>query len=543
MAKRGATSELNHNNWDDEEEPEEAGVFIQADKETLQNRVIKKAKRRGIAEDSGSKGAFSGFGGLTGGVTKANTFSGFGAPGKSTFGTLQGFKTNPASGEATKLTFGTSSTPVQPSNGSKEQSTTGVGKSGGGKGSGDWKDSPAYFSFLKALNLSVLAWIKQHVEENPYIILTPIFKDYEQYLLKQEKEAGSALTGGFSSTSAKKDVEPSKNSDNVTLPTQSDSKKESPEADVQKPTSAFSGSGSANTLKGFSFGSTSAAPFKFGDSSKTSPSKTTSLNEKSGVSSVVDSSPTAASVTSSGFSFGLSSSIAASKPLFSFGTSSSTPATSSGLSFGTSSTPASSSGFSFGTSSTPATSSGFSFGTSSTMATSGFSFGTSSTSATTTGFSFGASSSQATTSGAGSSNGANDDDDYVPPKPEVREIKENDALYTKRCKLYFQRNDQWVDKGVGNLHLKPVSDNKTQILVRADTNLGNILLNVMLSQSLPVSRQGKNNVLIVCVPNPPLDSKASEDDQNKPVPMLVRVKTGEDADELFEKINERKKLL
>ena len=47
-AKRSATSELNHDNWDDEVEAEDAGKFAQADENTLKGRVIKKAKRRGI---------------------------------------------------------------------------------------------------------------------------------------------------------------------------------------------------------------------------------------------------------------------------------------------------------------------------------------------------------------------------------------------------------------------------------------------------------------------------------------------------------------
>ena len=46
--KRSATSELNHDNWDEDVEPEEAGKFSQADENTLKGRVIKKAKRRGI---------------------------------------------------------------------------------------------------------------------------------------------------------------------------------------------------------------------------------------------------------------------------------------------------------------------------------------------------------------------------------------------------------------------------------------------------------------------------------------------------------------
>ena len=48
MAKRNANTELNHDNWNEEEEPQEAGVFVQADNKTMEGRVIKKAKRCGI---------------------------------------------------------------------------------------------------------------------------------------------------------------------------------------------------------------------------------------------------------------------------------------------------------------------------------------------------------------------------------------------------------------------------------------------------------------------------------------------------------------
>ena len=66
---------------------------------------------------------------------------------------------------------------------------------------------------------------------------------------------------------------------------------------------------------------------------------------------------------------------------------------------------------------------------------------------------------------------------------------------------------------------------------------GNILLNILLSPSMPMKRQGKNNVFLVCVPNPPIDPKKTSSD---PTPMLIRVKTGEDADELLAKLEELK---
>jgi len=48
-AKRTANSDLNHDNWDNEDEAEEAGTFAVANPEVLKDRVIKKAKRRGVA--------------------------------------------------------------------------------------------------------------------------------------------------------------------------------------------------------------------------------------------------------------------------------------------------------------------------------------------------------------------------------------------------------------------------------------------------------------------------------------------------------------
>ncbi len=46
--KRAPTTVLNHDNWDEEVESEEPGVFTPADSETIKGRVIKKAKRRGL---------------------------------------------------------------------------------------------------------------------------------------------------------------------------------------------------------------------------------------------------------------------------------------------------------------------------------------------------------------------------------------------------------------------------------------------------------------------------------------------------------------
>lgn len=44
--KRTATSDLNHENWDKEDDPEDAGTFQRADENSLKKRIIKTARRR-----------------------------------------------------------------------------------------------------------------------------------------------------------------------------------------------------------------------------------------------------------------------------------------------------------------------------------------------------------------------------------------------------------------------------------------------------------------------------------------------------------------
>uniref|UniRef100_A0A8C2HF22 Nuclear pore complex protein Nup50 n=2 Tax=Cyprinus carpio TaxID=7962 RepID=A0A8C2HF22_CYPCA len=130
----------------------------------------------------------------------------------------------------------------------------------------------------------------------------------------------------------------------------------------------------------------------------------------------------------------------------------------------------------------------------------------------------------------------NGEESEEPPVPVVKEIKEKDAFYSKKCKLFYKKDGEFKEKGVGTLHLKMVAESKLQLLVRADTNLGNILLNIMVPSSMPCSRTGKNNVMVVCVPNPPVDDK----NPSTPVPLLIRVKTAEDADELHQILQEKK---
>jgi len=55
-----------------------------------------------------------------------------------------------------------------------------------------------------------------------------------------------------------------------------------------------------------------------------------------------------------------------------------------------------------------------------------------------------------------------------------------------------------------------------------------------MTEDIPLERVGKNNVMLICLPNPPIDPKADPE----PVTFLIRVKTAEDADELKDKLAE-----
>lgn len=127
----------------------------------------------------------------------------------------------------------------------------------------------------------------------------------------------------------------------------------------------------------------------------------------------------------------------------------------------------------------------------------------------------------------------NEGNEDEPPKVEFTPVVESESIYSKRCKVFVKSDSDYGNRGTGTLYLKSVQDNKIQLIVRADTNLGNILLNILLTASVPVKRLGKNNVMLICIPTPESDPK--------PTSVLVRVKTEEEADELLAEIQKHQK--
>ncbi|XP_063704848.1 nuclear pore complex protein Nup50 [Culicoides brevitarsis] len=418
MAKRGATKELNHDNWNDEEEPEEAGTMARASKNELEKRVIIKAKRRNATETDGKKSAFAGFAGF--GAVAAK-------PPASTFSFL------------TKSPAATTTTPS--TDDKKKENGNGV---------------DTYSADIKKLNSDFAKWIQKCVDNNPLCNLTPIFEDYKKYLKeieseKDKKQQNSTTSAPISFGAVKDDKKPE-----TSLPA-------------------------------------AASTFKFGDASTTTKPATST------------------------FSFGnaLSSSSSAPKtdtaPKFSFGSSASA----------TTATPAATTTSPLA--SEPAKAPVFSgFGT--LGGSKPFSFGTSSTP-----FSFGGVTQAAADKKDDVKEEEGDDEDQ-PPKVEFTPVVEEDSIYSKRCKVFVKVDKEFKDRGVGTLYIKSVEDGaKTQVIVRADTSLGNLLLNMLLTKETPTSRTGKNNVMVGTVVD------------GKPTSVLLRVKTGEDADELLATLEKNKK--
>ena len=117
-------------------------------------------------------------------------------------------------------------------------------------------------------------------------------------------------------------------------------------------------------------------------------------------------------------------------------------------------------------------------------------------------------------------------------------IVEDDAFYQIRSKLFFKKGAQWQELGTGMLYLKP-SGEKVQLLIRMEAVTGKVLLNINISKELPLSRSGKNNVMVVSVPNPPVFAKPADGDNSVPCTYLIRLKGTMEADELYLKLKSK----
>ena len=138
---------------------------------------------------SAGKGLFSGIN-LT---SSTAVSSSFGLPQASSllsgqkppvFGARTGLTSQPTANPLLKTTLGVSSTTP----------LVGVAGSDPSKGIQSAPDKSLYLTNLKSLNTSVLEWIQKHIKENPYVDLTPVFKDYQKHIQGIEEKFGSEST-------------------------------------------------------------------------------------------------------------------------------------------------------------------------------------------------------------------------------------------------------------------------------------------------------------------------------------------------------------
>ncbi|KRZ18796.1 Prenylcysteine oxidase [Trichinella zimbabwensis] len=137
---------------------------------------------------------------------------------------------------------------------------------------------------------------------------------------------------------------------------------------------------------------------------------------------------------------------------------------------------------------------------------------------------------------AAASSEQEDDEKYEPPKVESVQVEEEGSVYSEKCKLYFKQDKEFVLKGIGFVYLKPNDNGKVQLIIRDNTALGNLYLNIFLDELTPCQKISKNKIMLAAVPNPPIEGK-SEDEA---VTYLINMKSEKEADTLFDLINEAK---
>ncbi|XP_041637214.1 nuclear pore complex protein Nup50 [Cheilinus undulatus] len=472
MAKRIADKELTDRNWDQEEEGEEAGTFSVASEDVLKNRAIKKAKRRNIGAEGESSGAFKGFKGFA--LSTGTPASGASAPTAfSGFGNGGGFK------GLGGLTNGNS---ITPSFGGFSAPAAASTASPGLTFNGPASTKPTADITAKQTNGSAPSPAQSSGSCSSGGSVSN--KEYSRQLTALNCSVRDWITKHVNDNPLC-DLNPIFR-------------------DYERHLASIERQYGAGAADGGSEEKTSTA------SSPPSPPPSSSASSRS--------STAAPAPAASLFSFSKTT-------IDDSAQNKSTSSSSSGVTFNFGQKVDSSVLTSLGSNSTAPS----------------FSFSSSASSSTTSLFGAPGSAAPLSFSGNKSSDAQpadenGDEESEEPPKPEVKEVKEDDAFYSKKCKLFYKKDSEFKDKGVGTLHLKLTEDGKTQMIIRADTNLGNILLNVLVQSSMLFTRVGKNNVMVVCVPNPVLDDK----NPNSPVPLLIRVKTAEDADELHKTLEEKK---
>jgi len=549
MAKRGAGSELTHDNWDQEEEREEAGEFKKASEDQMKGRVIKKAKRRNLNEDQ-KKNVFAGFGGFssTNNTPTMDAFSFLSAnsssenkPNGDTHSNGFTFGNEAAKSDSdSKKSEETKSRDISYKNGDVSTETESAKPEevdGADKEPEPTADLVADDIFAKFKQKAVGSWTCEIC-----MITNPA--DKLKCMACETPKPGAAPPAAVVESAESKPPA-------LSFGANGGFKFDCGTTNTSSTPSLFSGDFGSNKTQSFS-------GFKFG-----SAATTQSNGDK----------------VSTGFKFGTTEGETTPKPAFAFGSSLNT-------------TDSETAGFKFGDAEknsaetakiqeTPNKSSKDEFlGSLKSLNIQVTNWIKSHVDSfplvdlspiftdyqmhlkdlrsrhnipdpaenkapvvkETKGFTFGQTeavdllgSNQFTGFGSTKQTSENDQDVIEKDSPKKDIVHEEDAVYVKKCKLFYKKDDAYIERGLGKVYLKQTEEEKLQVVIRAETTLGNILLNVIVSEKTPLERVGKNNVMLIIVPNPPLDPKIADPE---PVTFLIRVKTEQDADELKQKIND-----
>ena len=116
----------------------------------------------------------------------------------------------------------------------------------------------------------------------------------------------------------------------------------------------------------------------------------------------------------------------------------------------------------------------------------------------------------------------------------VAESADDGSLLAVRAKLFYKKKDEFTELGVGTLKVQGANGESVCLLLRNDTSIGNILMNVRVTSDVPMTLT-KNNLMVVCPANPPLSKGGSD---SGAVTYLIRVKTAQLAEKLHTSIQE-----
>ncbi len=125
--------------------------------------------------EAGGSGAFKGFAGFGSAKSSAAPSFSFGAGTNKPFSSISSVTNGKTDAQKDEKSEKTAAEAKQESS---KPATNGFNTS---------SNRSKYLQQLKGLNESVAKWIKQHVDGNPYCILSPIFTDYEKHLKEIEK--------------------------------------------------------------------------------------------------------------------------------------------------------------------------------------------------------------------------------------------------------------------------------------------------------------------------------------------------------------------